>query len=99
MKNIFLVRFWRGDIKLWISYWICGVLFQYAIGMSDFYIAIKFNTPVGIIIFPFVIFWCLGTWRAAKKYTGRPLWATLTKFTILINALLIIFALVITLGL
>ncbi len=87
MKNNFLVKFWRGDIKLWISYWIFGVLLAYPIFFSDLFLATKFNIPVGILGFAYAMFWCIGTWRAAKKYTGKPRWADLTKFVILLNVI------------
>ena len=99
MKNNFLARFWRGDIKLWISYWLCGVLFQYIVFVTDMFVSLKFKTPVGIIIFPYAIFWSVGTWRAAQKYTGRPLWVKFTELAIVLTAFLIIIALIFALGL
>jgi len=95
MKNNFLVKFWRGDIKLWISYWIFGTLLTYPIFFLDLFLATKFNIPVGIIMFPYAIFWCVGTWRAAQKYTGRPLWV---KFTELAVSLAVIFIIIILLN-
>ena len=99
MKNNFLARFWRGDIKLWISYWLCGVLLQYIVFATDMYISLKFKTPVGIIIFPYAIFWSVGTWRAAQKYTGRALWVKFTELAIVLTAFFIIIALIFALGL
>ena len=88
MKNNFLARFWRGDIKLWISYWIFGNLLIYPIGALDLFLVIKFNIPQGIIAYAYAMFWCVGTWRAAKKYTGKPRWAELSKFFVMLTVVL-----------
>ena len=99
MTNNFLVKFWRGDIKLWISYWIFGVLLQYIIFMSDMFISLKFKTPVGILIFPYAFFWCVGTWKAAQKYNGSKVWVKLAELAIILSAGLVIVALIFALGL
>ena len=88
MKNNFLARFWRGDIKLWISYWLCGVLLQYIVLATEIYVSLKFNIPQGIIAYAYAMFWCVGTWRAAKKYTGKPRWAELSKFSVMLTVIL-----------
>ena len=85
MKNNFLARFWRGDIKLWISYWLCGVVFQYIIFMSDMFISLKYNTPVGIIIFPYAIFWCVGTFRSVKNYKVKPFWGSIIELSVILT--------------
>ena len=62
MKNNFLVKFWRGDIKLWISYWIFGVLLIHSIGMDSFnflWLQLKLLFVVILTIYHFFLFQCL----------------------------------------
>ena len=86
MKNNFLISFWRGNVKLPISYWIFGVILFPFIFVLDFSVFFLFNIMNlhGILFFPYVIFWCVGTWRAAKKHTGKPRWASLTKLSVIL---------------
>ena len=85
MKNNFLARFWRGDIKLWISYWIFGIILHYFIVMLDLVIAINLKTPVGVVIVPYVIFWCIGTFRSVKNYKVKPFWGSIIELSVILT--------------
>jgi hypothetical protein len=89
MKNNFLARFWRGEIKLWISYWIFGIILHYFIVMLDLVIAINLKTPVGILILPYAIFWLIGTCKAVENYISKSLWVKLIQLAVILTTVVI----------
>lgn len=78
-------NFWNGDVRLVKAYWIYGlllpngaVLLLWLSGVRlvpGSAIAILF----GIVMLVYMVFWGVGTWRSASKYTGPKIWAILTK--------------------
>jgi hypothetical protein len=85
MKDNFLIKFWRGDIKFWISYWIFGIILHYFIVMLDLAISIYLKTPLGIVIVPYVIFWCVGTFKSVKKFKIKPFWGSLIELSVILT--------------
>ena len=93
-----LSNFIKGELPLWKSFWICGVLI--GIPVAIFGLLEQFLILNNIIILTLYIFWTVGVWRSGRNYTGRKFWTflsrlssvlgTLGQFTILIELILLI---------
>lgn len=82
---------WRGDLPLWKTYWLFGVLggltftlaFNYiAFTSLTFYDAPGANMVFGVIVTLFVLYtvWVLvGIWRSSGKYTGPLRYSVLAR--------------------
>ena len=90
----FLRRFWYGDVRLVIMYWVfcvlAGALWQ-AIGIS-LALATRGDPTVLAVYFLTLIFylvvWSIGTWRSATKYP-KPFWGGVVKVLIVLQPILI----------
>ena len=88
----FILRFWRGDVRLPVAYWVVGFLFTIAImGLSNAFGALVESLSLsraqgGIVLALFLLFivactaWQLvGIWRSAGNYIKRsktPFWGS-----------------------
>jgi hypothetical protein len=100
-------KLWRGEIPLWQTFWLYGVLFPIVV-------LILYPIPLKILVhfifiymvyifaffivmgllYPVVIF--VAIWRSAGKYEGRKIWMWLLK--ILVVVMIIIFLLIVFLS-
>jgi hypothetical protein len=88
-----LLRLWRGQLSLPVSYWVFGVL-----GRLIWVIAIDLLRPnarietfllsAGMIGYSIVVY--VGIWRAADRYTGRKEWAFLAKCVVVLGVILLV---------
>jgi hypothetical protein len=86
-KRGYLSRHWRGELPLGRSYWVNGVVV--AVGFRIVFTMLEavgkrsprlwFGAAVALFILAIVqqVWWCVGQWRAAKVYTGPPIFAVL----------------------
>ncbi len=88
----FLVRLWNGDVGLAKIYWLWGVVAAFIWGVAFFVIKpVPGSTSVKLLVFlmaAYFVFVYVGIWRAAKKYQGKKIWATLAKFAVVIGVLI-----------
>jgi hypothetical protein len=88
-----LLRLWRGQLGLAVTYWVFGVL-----GRIIWFIAIDLlmpNTRIGTFLLSacmigYSIIVYVGIWRAADRYTGRKEWAFLAKCVVVLGAIVLI---------
>lgn len=78
-------KFWNGDVRLVKAYWIYGLLLPNGVflllWLSGLELVPGSATAIlfGTTILAYLVFWGVGTWRSATKYTGPKVWAILTK--------------------
>jgi len=97
-KSNFIVRFWRGEFSLGISYWAFGIgtvaagygagfllgIAAYSLDASDHQTMVS-TLPVSIAL---ITWWSVGTWNSADNHiasTGRKGWATTAKVFIVLG--------------
>ena len=99
----FLVRHWRGDYSLAISYWVIGSLLTVivvalttTIGSSDGVRELGPRASGAIVlvfyifVIPFTLWQIVGIWRSADKHSqkgGRAFWAGLAKVMVFLGIL------------
>lgn len=95
--------FWKlinGDLGLAKTYWIFGVLggsvISTASGFIDSIAALVVYIAIHAAYNAVVM---LGVWKAAKKYQGRKIWATLAQVMVILVAVSTAFALFLTIPL
>jgi len=91
-----LKSLWLGQIALYTAFWayIGGGLVAVVIipGLSLIPIVGKATTLLLIAMFYiYMPVACIGSWRSAGNYSGKKIWAVLTRLVILLVLLLIIF--------
>ncbi len=101
LSRSYLMRHWRGDFSLPVSYWVNGALawVAWAIVLEAFgwvYYSIdslRLYSMLYVVIFCAVPVWSMwlymGVWRAADRHDGRggaPLWSSLARFTVIVCA-------------
>ena len=94
----YIVNFWKGNLKLWHSFWLIGAIGGVIIGQIIVFIEetifsfspqypFDFTIRGKILILIWVIFTTIGIWRSAENYTGLYFWKISTKIYIIINCL------------
>lgn len=75
-------RFLNGDVSLPKSYWLIAVLLGIPITIGVFWLASvqPILGAAGLVIW--VGFCIVGVWRSSNKYTGKKVWAILTKVSL-----------------
>ena len=76
-----LKKFYAGDIILWKSYWLVGVLFSLVVGAVTGLIMLSTGIiTLGKIFYgAWMIVSVVGVWRSADKYKGPRYWSILAK--------------------
>jgi hypothetical protein len=95
----YLTRHWRGELKLWLSFWINGVLLSLLVDLAliELMFARFVAGPpnaygwVSMLALTFAItivtVWQLvGIWRSSQRHSagGRPLWGRLARIAVII---------------
>ncbi|WP_417442168.1 hypothetical protein [Idiomarina sp.] len=100
-KSNFVVRLFKGDVSLPITYWIFGVLIG-GIGSRLALSEIESNfsqlsiSDNGMLLIYTIIgsfgayslFMLVAIWRSANKYDGSAIWSYLAKFAVILNLVL-----------
>jgi hypothetical protein len=82
--NSVIARHWRGELPLWVSYWIFGFLGNVAVALIPIAAVAIFNTDKGYdpssIFYATIVVWAgvllvaiwqmVGVWRSATRYTA-----------------------------
>jgi ATP-dependent protease ClpP protease subunit len=86
----YLVRHWRGDLSLGVSYWVNCLVVSVA-AQIGVYLSVWLSIPIVLVMFlSFVVLTCwqvVGTWRSAQKHAGHggtPAVALLAKVVMVI---------------
>ena len=97
-KNNYLVKLFKGDVPLVITYWIFGVLiggvlvrggyaileYNYAsLAISE--AGIWFFRVISWLIIVYSVFILIAIWRSAGKYNGNSAWSILARTVVIIN--------------
>tara|TARA_Y100000294_G_C8465994_1_gene300651 strand:+ start:392 stop:694 length:303 start_codon:yes stop_codon:yes gene_type:complete len=87
-----IIKFWNGDVTLWKSYWLVGViignLIAFIVGFIYYFLINGYNDEtVALLLSPFLIYLLVGIWRSAGKYTGHKAWAYSARFFTIIGIL------------
>jgi len=97
----YLVKLFKGDVPLVITYWIFGVLIG-GIFVRGGYAILEFNyANIAIIdggvwffrsaswvIIAYSVFILIAIWRSAGKYNGNPTWGILARAVVIINIII-----------
>lgn len=94
-----LLRLFRGEVSLYVTYWIYGSLVGVGLGVVQTAIEANYydlvSTEVGSLaiagfywfVVGYTLFILVAIWRSAGKYDGRPVWATLARLAVLFGIL------------
>ena len=95
-----LKKLWRGELPLWLNFWVFGVLILGSLRFLLYYLSqpsLNFTAKYGIyplsildafsLIYAFIIW--LAIWKSADKYTGSQLLAHGAKLAVILSALYI----------
>ena len=100
-KSNLIIRLYRGDISLPITYWVFGIGTGLIFKLCSFFIEsnltqiilidyglifIKAFYWIGIII---SLFMMVAIWRSANKYEKSPGWASVAKVIVVLNVIII----------
>jgi hypothetical protein len=83
-SNNVIARHWRGELPLWVSYWIFGFVGNAAVALIPVAVVAIFNTDKGYdpssIFYATIVVWAgmllvavwqmVGVWRSATRYTA-----------------------------
>lgn len=93
-----IIRLWRGEVALWKTFWLFGVGGGFVFGLPIFGALLAltdvpddttasiFLAAFGLLFF-YLVWVCVGVWRAATNYLGNPVWAVLAKLAVAAEAL------------
>jgi hypothetical protein len=98
----FVVRHWRGDLSLPMSFWINGVLFGLVWRLVPYSLLFYQRTAVlrsgtwtilglifcGIVAAVLTIWTIVGIWRSAGAYDGSAVWPTLARIAAVLMAII-----------
>ena len=98
----YLKSLWNGELALWKSFWVFGVVVLFALNIASSIFLSEFlvsNPSAGgffigiyvIIVWGYTGLAYVGIWRSANKYNGFQLWAYAAKLRILLNIAAIAF--------
>lgn len=86
-----LVRLWRGDVPLRVTYWVGGVIGG-VLGTILASLAILSGSLIlqllaFVLLAGHYIFMIVAIWRSAGKYTGNRIWAHLARLSLVLGFL------------
>jgi hypothetical protein len=92
-----ITQLWRGEIKLWKTFWLFGVGGGLALGLPIFSAMLAltdvppddtasiFLAALGFLLV-YLTWVFVGIWRAANKYQGEKAWVLLAKVAVVAGA-------------
>ena len=88
----FVRDLWQGKLRLWITYWICGVggNMSFVALLSLIYVARGAAAQGWLwLVYACSLLWFVlifvGIWRAAGRYSGPAIWALLARLGVLVG--------------
>ncbi len=102
----YFARAWRGEVSLGRSYWLNGVLLGLGLRLTmGTLVELAKEDPtliarglggalmaMIIVMVAWMIWWTVGTWRAANAYTGFAGWAALVRILLVIGVVAVLVA-------
>lgn len=84
-QTSFLSNLIKGEIALWKTYWLFGVIGNIIATIlinifAQFSEALFLMILIIAIVYKIVVF--IATWNSASKYTGSKIWAILAKIMV-----------------
>ncbi len=95
----FVVKLFKGDVSLPVTYWIFGSLVGVGFGIVQTAIELNYmdlllteGGELGIAVFSwfvvaYTLFIFVAIWRSAGKYDGKSIWATLARLGVVVGIL------------
>jgi hypothetical protein len=92
-KRAMITQLWRGEIALWKTFWLFGVVGGLALGLPIFSAmlaltdvpdgttAMVFLSALGFLLV-YLTWVFVGIWSAANNYLGNPIWIVLAKIAV-----------------
>ena len=93
MPTSLLQSLWYGEVPLWRTYWIYGVLVNGLLfGVAGSFVILLIGLrPVAVMYLAFVFvataFNLVSVWRSAGNYTGPRVWAILARIAVVVGTL------------
>jgi hypothetical protein len=88
----FIVRFWRGDERLWKTYWLAGVLGSNIIGgLTGLAVGLGFIPAiVGLVVmFIYFVWAAVSIWTSAPNCDWKP-WGYIARAVVVVGFLVMI---------
>lgn len=99
-KTSYLVKLFRGDISLPVTYWVFGVLIGnigflalnkllelYFFNLASHQYSNQLFLIFNLIVVLFTTFIFIAIWRSSNKYVGADIWKNLARLAIIIGAI------------
>ena len=80
----------NGEITLWQSYWIVGVIIPIPLGFLLGVLSALMGLPpisYKVVLLAYIGFTLVGVWRSADKYQGKKIFAILAKIGMVLGVL------------
>ena len=90
-ENNLINQFWSGNVTLWKSYWIVGVVLGLVAGFMLGFFGELLQAPFIIVLglIAWQVFISVGIWRSSDKYNGPIFWQVAAKIMVVISCLYI----------
>lgn len=83
---------WRGEVRLWVTYWLWGVggNMSFVLVLALLYLAMGLGgRPWLWLVYAASLVWFVfifgAIWRAAGRYSGPRLWAVLARLGVCVG--------------
>ncbi len=90
-KSIFPLNLLKGEISLWKTYWLFGVVgnicASFLIGFSMTMGNAIFILTIMSIFVMYLIIVYIGIWNSASRYKGSKIWAILAKVMVFLGVI------------
>ena len=89
LMTSYIGRLWRGEIALWVTYWVWGVIgsLLVALAITPMPIGIRFSMRLflALLMLAYYVLIFVAVWRSAGRYPGRRIWAKLARGVLLMG--------------
>jgi hypothetical protein len=96
MPTSLLQSLWYGEVPLWRTYWIYGVVFtQLVFGLGGALLVVLVGSRLVAVVYlaclaVAIVFILVSIWRSAGNYTGPRIWALLARIACIFGSLSLI---------
>ena len=96
-RQAYVVRLWRGEVSLPVTYWVWGVLCNGLARVLILMVLLLTNASLvlartaAVLYLAYSVFIIVAIWRSSSRYAGPRIWKDLARLSL---ALLLIFRLV-----
>ena len=82
-------QFWLGNITLWKSYWLVGVVVSFFAGFILGVVGELLKAPFVIVLglIAWQVFVTVGIWRSSEKYKGAVFWGIAAKIMVVVGCI------------